>query len=125
MPVNFAQPIVITRYTAGAYTVGVFAGSSSATLTVNGNLQPVDVKSFSQNVINMLGKQAVTGSLALRSNEEIHVADEETGKPGDRLTVDGKTYEAIGRIHRNNIASLEHWLSIFSVVAPNAEDASL
>lgn len=128
MTVNFPRPITVTRFNAGAYTLGVWTPPTveSAPITINGNLQPAGrMLSAMQGTVNDLGKQSSDGGLILRSNEEVLTADKSDAKKADRLSYEGQTYEVISRSYRDNVAGLEHWISNLRVVDSNADDGKL
>lgn len=89
----FRQDLTVTRQQPGQYVDGIFQPGTTETLTVRASVQPVspdDVQLLPEGKRN---RQAFT----LYSDAEINVADDQTTTAGDRVDIDGDTYQATAR----------------------------
>ena len=131
MAVNFASAITITRFNAGVYTAGIWvpAATPSVSVTVNGNIQPIQAgirqSSGVQSLINMSGHQSIDGLIISRTNEAILTVSKSGAKKADRMTDQSLLYEAVGVSYRGTITALEHYLALWRLVDTNAETGAL
>ena len=115
----------MTRFNAGSYVDGVWtpAATPSTSVTVNGNIQAEMGRDKS--LMNQSSGQYQDDFLVLRTNEEVLTSDKSGAKKADRLTYQGFTYECIAANYRGTLSGLEHWVSTFEIIDPNAESGAL
>jgi hypothetical protein len=125
MAVNFASAISITRHNAGSYVAGEWtpAGTPSATVTVNGNVQsasPADKETVARET-----GFSTDGLVTVRCNEQLLTADKSAAKQADRFVWQGSTYEVVRAVYRGTLPALAHWKCQARLIDALAEDGGL
>jgi len=90
---RFRKTLTVTRGGAGQFVDGIFQPGTQSSFTIQASVQPTtpdDVELIPAGKRDRL-------SYTLYSDTALKIANDNTQQPGDRVLIDGETYEAMGR----------------------------
>lgn len=103
----FRKPLTVTRGAAGQYVDGIWQSGSESSFTIQASVQPT-----TPNDVQLLpeGKRDRL-AYTLYSDTSLRIANDNTQEPGDIVTIDGDSFEAMARRPWQN-SIIDHHVTI-------------
>lgn len=103
----FRKPLQVSRGGQGQYVDGIWQGGATSSFTIEASVQPAtpdDIQLLPEGKRDRL-------AYTLYSDTALRIANDNTQQPGDVVTIDGETFEAMARRPwQNNI--IDHHVAI-------------